>query len=646
MSNHSSLLPRIHILSRRALLGLFLAILSSALQLWVGARFLSVSVFAGLFLLLGIVDFRLPEKAQPTITVLVFLCAACLSFFTTQYAQGWRYEYIGLYHILLSILLYAAILLFFLLAIGRPFPALCVGMILFLLFTTVSFYVYSFRGNEFMPLDILSIRTAGNVADAYDFTPNLKLVRTWLLVLLFLFGVSSLHLKRFPRGRLTLVALPLFGVMVIGLFFGFKTVTPYFYGHQGTYYNGNLLNFTLQIGASVVHRPKDYDPDALEALALEQPAEESDAAPTLIVIMNESFADFGVFGPSFSTDSEVMPFLKSLTENSIYGYACSSVFGGNTANSEFEFLTGHSMAFLPRGCVAYQQYIKQETHSLVEELKDRGYTCLAMHPCPEINWSRFRVYPNLGFDESYFIQDFPDIPLLRAYPSDQGMYDALIARYEQRDPSVPLFIFGITMQNHGDYIYDETLYPARIHLNGFSQAYPNAEQYLTLIHDSDLALAQLVDYFRQVDDDVILVFFGDHQPRLDPAFYSELHAGAAESLDETEKEYLIPFVVWANYEIDSKAVPLTSINYLSNYMLEAAGMSLPPYNSILCQIQQQIPAINSLGYYSLETDAFLPLEEATGGEAAAIALYRQFEYNALFDARNRLPMFQADFVSP
>ena len=78
----------------------------------------------------------------------------------------------------------------------------------------------------------------------------------------------------------------------------------------------------------------------------------------VIVIMNESLSDLSVL-PGVESNTDAMPFLRSLTENTIKGYAYSSVFGGTTANSEYEFLTGNTTAFLPAGTVPYHLYVGQ-----------------------------------------------------------------------------------------------------------------------------------------------------------------------------------------------------------------------------------------------------------------------------------------------
>ena len=122
-----------------------------------------------------------------------------------------------------------------------------------------------------------------------------------------------------------------------------------------------------------VQKPEGYTPQIAEEIAepyggaaaasdSEKSEEEAvekdlDTLPNVIVIMNEAFSDLSVFG-DFDTDYDYMPFIHSLKDNVIKGNCYVSVKGGNTANSEYEFLTGDSMAFLPAGSVPYQQYLK------------------------------------------------------------------------------------------------------------------------------------------------------------------------------------------------------------------------------------------------------------------------------------------------
>ena len=151
---------------------------------------------------------------------------------------------------------------------------------------------------------------------------------------------------------------------------------------KGTYRNGYILNFVLSIRDSFVAEPDGYSKDVVKEISKEYPALEnkgSEDDPTIIVIMNESFADLSVISHyGFETTEEVTPFFDSMDTNVIKGYALSSVFGAKTPDSEWEFLTGNSMAFLPSGSVPYQQYMSKKPYSLVSTLKERGYSCISM----------------------------------------------------------------------------------------------------------------------------------------------------------------------------------------------------------------------------------------------------------------------------
>jgi phosphoglycerol transferase MdoB-like AlkP superfamily enzyme len=412
---------------------------------------------------------------------------------------------------------------------------------------------------------------------------------------------------------------------------------------KGSYRNGYVLNFILGIRDSFVAAPDGYSDEIVASLEEEysgdtKETEGDEQDPTIIVIMNESFSDLSVLG-DFETNKELTPFMDSLEENTLKGYALSSVFGAKTPNSEWEFMTGNSMAFLPAGSVVYQQYISDTPTSIVSNLKDMGYTCVAMHPYYATGWSRNQVYPNLGYDETYFIDDFDQTKLLRKYITDQELYDKIIDRYENRKTNEKLYLMGITMQNHGGYTetydnFDEDCYK-------IGRSYTDANQYLSLVHQSDIALENLITYFSQVDDPVEIVFFGDHQPSLNSAFYPLLNGKGLSGLTEDELEalYTVPFFIWTNYETKAETVDITSLNYLSTLTLERAGLTLPAYNQFLADMMEVVPAINSRGYYSIEQGGYVHVDQATGQEKAWINKYQILQYNSMFDKKGRSSVF-------
>lgn len=365
--------------------------------------------------------------------------------------------------------------------------------------------------------------------------------------------------------------------------------------------------------------------------------------PNVIVIMNESFADFRVLGGELQTNQPVTPFLDSLQENTIRGYALTSVFGGATANSEFEFLTGSSMANLPTGTVPYQQYVTADVYSLPWLMNALGYRSVATHPFYASGWNRPAVYPRFGFTDITFIDSYPNKNLVRGFISDQEMYEHVLDRLT-RATGDPLFLFGITIQNHGDYIYTGDNYEQSVFLEGCDREYPMAEQYLTLLRESDKALEYLLTELEKLPEDTVVLFFGDHFPRVEDDFFQEVHGGAFETLPEKMEQYMVPFFVWANFDIPEQTVECTSLNYLGRYLLETAGLELPPYYQFLKELEQAVPAVNALGYYSISQQTFLPLEDAQGEEAKWLNDYAMVQYNNLFDQKNRNPLFFQNYL--
>ena len=174
------------------------------------------------------------------------------------------------------------------------------------------------------------------------------------------------------------------------------------------------------------------------------------------------------------------------------------------------------MAFLPKGSVVYQQYISDTPNSLVYTMKEEGYTCVAMHPYYDTGWSRNLIYPTLGFDEMYFIEHFNQKELIRKYISDKELYRKIIERYEKRATNENLFMMTISMQNHGGYTQKYENFEEKYYKKG--RSYTDANQYFSLVRESDDAIKELIGYFSQVEEPVEIVFFGDHQPSLSSGF--------------------------------------------------------------------------------------------------------------------------------
>ena len=508
-----------------------------------------------------------------------------------------------------------------------------------------NYYVYTFRGSEMAPNDFMSVNTALTVAYDYEYTLTQEIVIAAGILMMFLAFTSALPVFRFKKkiwGRV--MPLVTLACSVIFAYTQSAGLNAEYFGQDGSQINGYLVNFMLQVKGIFVEVPRNYSrikvAQIADSLGTNHGPVNTEEYPDVIVIMDESFADMDVLGDGLITSQPVIPYISSLEENTTKGYALSSVYGGGTPNSEYEVLTGNTMMFLPKGVMAYQQYIKQPTYSMVKEFKDLGYRTIAMHPFNSKGWMRTRVYPYLGFDEMHFEEDFPQEDLIRFFVSDREMFETVLDTYRKTaETEEHVFLFGVTMQNHGGYEFKaeenpdlEQRYHKSIRVQGnVNGIYDDAEQYLSLIHETDKAVEYLLNELKQSDRKVVVLFYGDHFPGLGEDFYDMVHGKEFETLDEHQKKYTVPFFIWTNYDSEEKTVELTSLNYLSNYLYDAAGITYPAYNKFLKLAEERIPAINANGFWSAEQGKFIKYRNAKGEEKELLDTYYMLEYNSLID---------------
>ena len=511
---------------------------------------------------------------------------------------------------LLNIVLFELIMALLLFLFGKLKTALRCQTILFMIIGLANYYVLEFRSAPIMPWDILSIGTAASVANNFKYTLSKETVFVLIgfVILILLESKVTLELKKDWRIRVG-------GVLAsFALLWGFtamlhqdstvarfklydKLFTPTVMSKR----DGTAVAFLMELKYIVVEKPDGYNKEDAAALLASYDTNDTESAthtPNIIVIMNEAFSDLSVLG-DFETNEDYMPFLHSLmqegTPNTISGHLNVSVLGGNTANTEFEFLTGNTMAFLPQGSVAYQQYVKSNDYSIATYLKSKGYDTIAMHPYNASGWDRDKVYPLLGFDTFYSLKDWVNPVKIRKYVSDQSCYDKIIELYEQKDANTPFFLFNVTMQNHSSYSEEYDNFHPDITVEGTSsKILPN---YLSLIKLSDQALENLIEYFSQADEDTIIVFFGDHQPSNSVAApVWKINGRSGDSLTEEEEalRYKVPFIIWANYDIEAASSVETSANYLGAHVLRAAGLPLYDYRNYLSQLEGQYPVLTAI----------------------------------------------------
>ena len=482
-----------------------------------------------------------------------------------------------------------------------------------------NYFVVMFRSNPIVPWDIYSFETAMSVADNYVFSVDWALAEhIAMFILMLIVGVrTNIRLnKKILRPILTVA----------------MCIPAYFYisylwqdnlerntGLNDTLFNakymhskdGFFVSFILNIHFLQIEEPKNYSDEYALSLLNEQEVEKVETPeelPDIIAIMDETFSDPAVLG-EFETNKDYMPFVHSILRgevaNTISGYADVSVLGGNTANSEFEFLTGNSMAFFPNGSVPYLQYIRDGISTIVPQLEEYGYTTYGTHPYRAKGWNREFIYDLMGFDYRYFQGSFPFEDKLRNYVSDEADFKSILEW--RNNTEGPFFMFNVTMQNHSNYGGDFDNFDPQIvakFKNTYSNKYLN--KYLSLMYETDQDVASLLSELSQSDRKTIVVFWGDHQPNdyvVRPIYKEYGLDFDNQTYEQQQQRQKTPFFIWANYDIQEQTNVEISLNYLNILLFETAGLQLDEYQTFRKNLWQgQIPMMNAVGYRNDDGD--------------------------------------------
>lgn len=391
--------------------------------------------------------------------------------------------------------------------------------------------------------------------------------------------------------------------------------------------NGFIFAFAGNLRQNLLEKPAGYSRKAIEDIAAKYGTLPDSAAaaaaeqPNIIFMMDEAFFDpTRLSGLTFSEDP--LKFMHREEAATPSGYLLSPEFGGNTANVEFEALTGLSMYFLKDGSIPYQQRIVKMSSlpSIVSILKDRGYRALALHPFDETFYSRNRVYPVLGFDSFISEKDLEDAARITpaGYISDMAVVQEAVRELKASD--APVFLHLVTMQNH--FPFTQGLNgPNTITVNGVQAAYKDElETYFQDAKLTDEALAYLQQELKTIERPTVAVFWGDHLPALSAGIYTE--AGWD---NEPRLKHETKLMILANFDIGQSPLGTLSPAYLGPTVFRLTGQSMPTYYKLLEQVQAELPGLSK----SVLIGASGLLTGLTEKQQELLNDYRLVEYDML-----------------
>lgn len=612
--------------------------------------------FSTLLIALCLIPNRLSHRANRIAGWIWFAASPFAIYFSLLYlnAEKFKIEFFELNRIALFFtfwflyLLISGVLLIF----GSLRTAVIIPAVAIAILGIANCFVISFRGMALSGGDLFSINTAMTVVSSYEY----KLDWFMFMELFLTVGICIISCKlrgfRVFHWKVRVLLLCAWCVLA-GAYYHICCQTSYLeehdirsggFSHQLRYKQYDMLFTTLcTCFYMVADKPDGYSVERVEELAGEYVTEtdmekQETKMPHLVVIMNESFADYSDIGEGIDFSEGCMPFIHGLTENTIKGTAYASIFGANTPNSEYEFLTGNTMGFLPESSVGFNVFVRGNMPSLASQLKSLGYTTLAMHPYRGTNYRRHIVYPQIGFDAYYDRKHFMSPQYIRRYISDETLYKRIIREFEKHveESDDPLFSYNVTIQNHGGYTAS-SVQNLKTNIRVLNEDVDTfqVQQYANLIKASDEAFEQLIEYFSSREEPVVVVMFGDHQASLGTATYEHL-IGKEEKLtpEELMEKYKIPFVAWANYDIEEAIIEKTSLNYLYSILADRLELPMTSYQRYLLDLSEEIPVLAAGGYWTKDGD-FYELDDETSPYFERINDYNILEYNYILGGKDR-----------
>lgn len=512
----------------------------------------------------------------------------------------------------------------------RQWAAFTFGGGLFLTMQIVNRFKMKLREEPFIFSDILLGPEAARVVKLSEMPISLSVVLScafWLVcsVLLFIFVKSDKHGRIVKIAGITL-SVALFTTALFGIYKDYKLYDSF--KVRGSIYSrvdqfksrGFLYSFLVKANSIKSIKPEGYSKAEAEQLLQQYEKKSGEGKqkdmPHIIAIMGEAFYDIDrVPGIEFTEGHDPLANFNRIIRQAYSGRIVTNIFGGGTANTEFAFLTGHSMPIMPEMSSPYSSYLRKDTFSLARILEKRGYASLAFHPGESWFYNRSNVYNFFGFDRIFFKKDMDleNVKFNHGYISDTDTYEFLLERFNEHlaaKPEAPLFEFVVTIDNHGPYSKEDIGYPEMLHRKKEMDisAYRLLNNYINGVSRCDQALGQLVDSISEIEEPVVLLYFADHLPFLgeNDLGYKALNFDVNQS-GEAEaflNHYGTPFFIWSNRAAQKLLAgngvplltgnaPMISANYIATELLKYTGIDGGAYFNFLSKLKEDLPIITN-----------------------------------------------------
>lgn len=538
--------------------------------------------------------------------------------------------------------------------IRRIWAAMALVSVPMLICHMINAFKLALRNEPFFPWDITLAGEATNILSSIELRPSKAMILAVAYIaasIVVALILDRLVLRRNQLSRSAYLAGFAAALLGFGLLCGSwlseeyiqqHTIPLRVYNQHWSYKeNGFVYTFIANIYHAKVDKPEDYTAAHMQALAQGHEGAEGTVEPNVIVIMSEAFADLWN-AKNLEFDQELAPVFRELAEQYLSGSCMTSEYGGNTANSEFEVLTGYSTYLVPNGTVMYMSYLNQNTDNYTSFLRDRGYYTVALHPYQRSFFSREKAFELLGFQDYYSAEHFEGTERLRVgnFITDDAVADRIIAEYEKNEPTGRgFFCHTVTMLNHTAYYKNDWPEEEQVGMTANCELteaeYDTLRSYATGLQYADAMLKKLVDYFAAVEEPTVILFFGDHQPSLgSPGYELMQRLGYVE--DNTTPEGILalqstPYLIWNNFqEQPTAAKEDMSMFHLIPYMTRTLDMDRPGFHGYMDELFTTLRGITRKVFLN---GAGIPTQTLTGQEQQAMDEYLALVYDGLLGSQ-------------
>lgn len=524
--------------------------------------------------------------------------------------------------------------------LNRVIVGVLTGFTVSLLATFVTYQKLKLRDEPVMPSDLMALKSTGELIKMLSATVRVALLALVVIILVVLVvgvvkrkmlrkhisrigghsGMAAFSKKLFKTGvsalpyRLSLIFV-LLGMLVTPIFATGDKMQDFYkrFGYLDLDYNpaeaavrnGAILIFLKNINPEIMPEPSDYSSVTMSGVSkrYEKLAHklnlhrdnESFEEQSVLFVLSESLTKPS-YVPGLETDVDVTPNLDRIMEDSaVSGKMISPLIGGGTANVEYMTLTGIPLAGYGASMATPYVQLPSHVHSMPSVLSYFAKSEV-IHPYQGLMYNRRDAYKKLGIQKFISTDNQTDgtfnhldkIPGAM-YTSDESAFTELVNTVSNVKKSQ--FIQLMTMQNHLPYNLGEfAALKEQVHAtSNLGVADPGqVDTYLTGIHETDKQIAELVSKLDGLNRPVTLVLYGDHWP-------------AVLTNVDAEKEIIAthttPYFIWQNEAAKKvngteKSRPkYIGPNDLGTYLLSANSMKVTPYQALLHEVSNNLPAI-------------------------------------------------------